>query len=358
MNDSNAARPRTGRTRRLTACWVACLALTSISTTVAAQDDDAVIFNNGDRLTGEIRGLARGYLSFNTDATGTIQIEWTEVAELHSKQSFEIYLISGQRYFGTFPAPEEPGELYVDAGGTEPFGLAFRRVVEMVPIESTFWERLDIDLDFGYDFTKSSDVEKVSLGFSTRYQGEEHLAEVRGRTIRTDRGVNGGLADQANLNVVYGKLLRDLWFASGVGGLESNSELGIDLRTTLGGGVGRILTQSGEHRIALLGGLIQTREEVVDSDETRDSVEGLANISIDWYRSDDSEFDISTRLTLYPSFSESGRYRSEFDLDLEWELIGDITWGLTFYHTFDSDPPSAGAVRADYGVITSFGMDF
>ncbi len=98
MNDSNAARPQTGKTCRLTTCWLACLTLALISTTAAAQDDDVVIFNNGDRLTGEIRGLARGFLSFNTDATGTIQIEWTEVAELRSDQSFEIYLISGQRY--------------------------------------------------------------------------------------------------------------------------------------------------------------------------------------------------------------------------------------------------------------------
>jgi hypothetical protein len=84
MNYSTATRPQIGSACRLTACWLAGLTLALISTTVAAQDDDVVIFNNGDRLTGEIRGLARGYLSFNTDATGTIQIEWTEVTELRS----------------------------------------------------------------------------------------------------------------------------------------------------------------------------------------------------------------------------------------------------------------------------------
>ena len=357
MNDSTTARPWCGNTPGFNIYRLACLAAAFISTTAAAQDDDVVIFNNGDRLTGEIRGLTRGYLAFNTDATGTIQIEWIEVAELRSNHTFEINLISGQRYLGTLPAPEERGELNIDAGGTEAFGLAFRRVVEMTPIESTFWERLDIDLDFGYDFTKSSDVEKLNLGLDVLYQGEEHRAEVRASTIRTDRGVNGGVADQASLNLIYGKLLRDLWFATGVGGFESNSELGIDLRTTFGGGAGRILSQSGQHRIALIGGLIRTKEEVVDSDETQTGVEALANVSIDWYRVDGREFDISTRLSLFPSLSESGRYRSEFDLDFEWELFGDITWGLTFYHKFDSDPPSADAVRADYGIITTFGID-
>jgi len=107
-----------------------------------------------------------------------------------------------------------------------------------------------------------------------------------------------------------------------------------------------------------LAGLIQTREEVVGSDQTRNSVEGLANLSIDWYHSADKGFDVSSRLTLYPSFCESDRYRSEFNLDVDWELFQKITWGLLFYHKFDNDPPVVGAARADYGVITSVGADF
>jgi len=36
---------------------------------------DLVIFNNGDRLTGELKSLKRGRLNLNTEATGTIGIE-------------------------------------------------------------------------------------------------------------------------------------------------------------------------------------------------------------------------------------------------------------------------------------------
>lgn len=34
-----------------------------------------VYFENGDRLTGEVKSLEKGLLRFKTDATGTIEIE-------------------------------------------------------------------------------------------------------------------------------------------------------------------------------------------------------------------------------------------------------------------------------------------
>ena len=55
----------------------------------AAPKTDILIFVNGDRLTGEVKGLAHGKLQFNTDATNTIAIEWDKVASLESKQLLE-----------------------------------------------------------------------------------------------------------------------------------------------------------------------------------------------------------------------------------------------------------------------------
>ena len=55
------------------------IALLPLSAAVAAPKTDVVVFQNGDRLTGEVKGLDRGRLSFDTDATGTIAIEWARV---------------------------------------------------------------------------------------------------------------------------------------------------------------------------------------------------------------------------------------------------------------------------------------
>ena len=42
----------------------------------AAPKTDVVILVNGDRITGEVKALEKGILSYSTDSIGTISIEW------------------------------------------------------------------------------------------------------------------------------------------------------------------------------------------------------------------------------------------------------------------------------------------
>ena len=51
-----------------------------------APKTDILEFTNGDHLTGEFKGLDRGRLQFNTDATDTISIEWDKIASLETNQ--------------------------------------------------------------------------------------------------------------------------------------------------------------------------------------------------------------------------------------------------------------------------------
>src|SRR5690606_8136846 len=66
-----------------------------VGTAWAAPKTDVIVLVNGDRLTGEVKGLERGKLSFKTDATGTIQVEWDKVASLQSGQYLQVELTSG-----------------------------------------------------------------------------------------------------------------------------------------------------------------------------------------------------------------------------------------------------------------------
>ena len=72
---SSVVRARRGPPRARQACPLLLLVLASTSA-LGAPKTDTVVFHNGDRLTGEVKGLDRGQLSFDTDATGTIAIEW------------------------------------------------------------------------------------------------------------------------------------------------------------------------------------------------------------------------------------------------------------------------------------------
>ncbi|HET8698831.1 MAG TPA: hypothetical protein VFO94_15185, partial [Gammaproteobacteria bacterium] len=79
---------------------------------------DVVTMRNGDRLTGEIKSLDRGKLSFETDATNTIQIEWDHVAALTSLQNFEVTLDDGRIFFGSLLTGGDPSVLSLSTPST------------------------------------------------------------------------------------------------------------------------------------------------------------------------------------------------------------------------------------------------
>ena len=80
--------------------------LGSLSSGPALAQTDRVVMNNGDILTGEIKSLDRGMLRFETDATDTIEIQWSLVAELTSTQNFQITIDDDRQLFGSLVEPE------------------------------------------------------------------------------------------------------------------------------------------------------------------------------------------------------------------------------------------------------------
>ena len=74
---------------------------------------DIVTFRNGDKLTGELKSLNRGQLNLNTDATGTIGIEWDKVSSVVSEQRIQVEMSSGARYFGNLARAEIDSQIVI-----------------------------------------------------------------------------------------------------------------------------------------------------------------------------------------------------------------------------------------------------
>ena len=135
----------------------------------AAPKTDIIIFYNGDRLTGELKSLQRGRLSLNTDATGTISIEWDKIARVISDQNVQVETSSGARYFGHLMQTEKTGRVVVQTEDG-PQILDSTRVITMNPIESEGLSALDIDLTLGYNFAKAGGVTQGELKIDVDYR--------------------------------------------------------------------------------------------------------------------------------------------------------------------------------------------
>ena len=58
--------------------------------------DDVVVLKNGDRLTGEIKGLQRGELKIKADYMAeAVRLDWARIERLESKSTFMISLVNG-----------------------------------------------------------------------------------------------------------------------------------------------------------------------------------------------------------------------------------------------------------------------
>ncbi len=171
------------RLRHLFATLLLTLLLGSLTLPVlAAPKTDIIIFVNGDRLTGELKFLERGRLHLNTDATGTIAIEWDKIARVISDQNVQVETSSGARYFGHLIQTEKTGRVVVETGGGAQI-LDSARVIKMNPIEAEGISALDIDLTVGYNFAKAGGVTQGTAGIDVDYRTEKRIFSVTASTV-------------------------------------------------------------------------------------------------------------------------------------------------------------------------------
>src|SRR5712672_2195139 len=80
---------------------VLLVALSCCTPVMAKRNDDVVVMKNGDRLTGEIKGLTHGELSFKASyMTASVRLNWEDIERLESKDPFIVSLIDGRRISG------------------------------------------------------------------------------------------------------------------------------------------------------------------------------------------------------------------------------------------------------------------
>jgi len=333
----------------------ALLALAGPAT--AAPKTDVLVFKNGDRLTGEVKGLERGQLSFKTDATGTITVEWNKVANLQSGQYLQVELTNGLRYYGRAPQSGQEGQLLIrleeDSEGWE---LPISEVIRIAAIDSGgLVDRLDGYVTAGYDYTKANSLQTLTFsgGLDTRNQRRQWSLD--GSTTQTSQDGNDD-SSRFDVDAAYRRFLADRWFWQSFARLEGNDELGLDLRSTLGGAYGRFLTQTQRQEWAAYAGLAVTREDFSEGNE--ESVEGVFGTQYWFFRYDSPEASFDATLNLFPSLTDMGRVRSDGRLRSRYEIVTDLFFEVSIYGTYDSDPGVGAASKSDYGLTTSLGYSF
>ena len=355
----SSLRPRLRRCHSRTLAALACLAalaMAAASTATAHEKTDVLVLYNGDRITGEIQALRGGMVSFGTDAMGTVEVEWREVATVESRYYYEIRLASGERFYGVVGPGEQPGAVTVREGA-DSRTIPWDELVELRPIEKDALDRLDIYTSLNFAYTRASNVSTSELKADISYEDERSLNRLTARNTVSTTQEETTSSRRLNLS-------RQTWtdranyFRLLSGGFESNDELGLDRRFTIGAGIGRYFIDT--QRSTLSGNVsLRAMEEFGEDGENTESLETEFAVDYGVWRFDSPDLDLRYNLSLFPSLTESGRLRGETELRLRWEIYRDLFWDVSAWGSFDNQALDENADRAtDWGLTTGVGWEF
>lgn len=326
-----------------------------LDTPASAQKTDIVTLGNGDRITGEVSTLSRGQLEYKTDDQGTLYIEWDKVATVTSTAQFEVGTSDGRRFVGTLRS--DPGRVLVVVQSTGPVSLSMTDVTVITSIGQSFWKKLDGSIDVGFSYTKSSDIAQLNVNSSTVYRSPSFEARLSGSATATQTSDEEGRDDRGTLQMSYLRYRGKRWFVGGGAGFETNESLGIKLRSQVSGAVGQRLVNTNRAQLSVGGGLSVNDEHGVDTEPTQ-NIEGILTFRTSYYAYDFPKTNIDVAFQYFPSLTDFGRQRIQFDSSFRREIWKDVILAVNVFDTFDSQPPSADADKNDVGVVLSFGWSY
>ncbi len=320
----------------------------------AREKTDVVILLNGDRLTGEIKGMTRGKLDLATDDAGRLSIEWDKIRTLSTTHQYEVELRTGARVYGALSSPTE-GQLAVGALPT-PEVIALTDAVEIVPMDEAFLNRIRVIFDLGFTFAKSNYASTLSTSGEFAYRAEDLGARLTfDGYFQND--ANNLAVSRYTVGLQGDWYFRNRWRALLGGLLEHNDELKLVLRVSLISGVAHSVVRNGWTELWLTGGLAGSRETYATPPSNL-ALDAMIGASWDAFRYDSPKLDMNASLVLLPGLSDLGRLRGTFTVKLRYEVFKDFNAGIAFSDTFDTRPPDANAPKNDYITSLTVGWSY
>ncbi len=312
---------------------------------------DVITLISGDVITCEIKEMVRGKVRAKTDHIGTISIKWDKVARLDSQYWFLVTLRGGTLVYGQLPDSGEDGVLVV--GFQEKVTtVPMSQVIEIEPVRYDLWDRFDISVSFGVNWTKASDVLQSNFDTSANYKGRLYSWGLNASSMVTDKG-EGDITRRNELSIflqreISGKLN---WEVDT--GTYRNDELGVRFRVNLGGNLGYYFFRTNHLELKALGGANVNREWATLDSDPSNYFEGRVGTNFIIFYHDTPKTDLTVKADMYPGISDTDRVRFEGSISGRQEIIKDLFVKLEYYESRDTNPPAGALSTEDRGIVFS-----
>jgi hypothetical protein len=317
---------------------------------------DSIVFHNNSYLVGEVKSMDRGVVMMETSFSDKdFAIEWDKIKEIYCDTYFLIALSDGRRFNGSFHTMSPGNVQIVEDDGTKT-ETPMMDVVFMDDVDRGFWSKLYASIDVGFDLTKANNFRQVSMRSTLGYLAERWKLNAAYNTLHSTQD-NTEKIERSDGGIGFNFYFKKTWFMIASLGFLSNTEQKLDLRSTLKGGLGLFMVRTNRKYWNLAAGVNYNNERFSSDDGNRNSMEGFIGSELNLY--DIGDLNLLTNLLVYPSFTESGRIRSDFNIDTKYEMPFDddfyIKIGVTL--NYDNKPVETGS-DTDYVFHTGFGWEW
>lgn len=314
-----------------------------------AQKIDTIYHTNGNVLTGDLKKLVYGVVSWKMDGMGTISMEEVRVNTIKSIKKFEIKMKNGLLYFGSFDTSGVNQTVKIAfENGSERVNIS--DIVEVYPIKRNFWLRTSGNFSLGATYSKGSDLGTFSFSGNLSYRKQKSNWNISWDDYNTYQGDTLS-STKADATIGWQRLIKNNWATGVMAGFSQNSELGTKLRfdfTVIGL---RDIIYNNWNRFYAGAGLSVQQETPYDTSGVTNDLTGIATVVWKVYKYTSPKVWVDSDISFVPYFTDSGRYRTNFNLNPKISVVGDdLKVGFKIYYTFDSKPASASASSDDWGI--------
>ena len=352
----------TGRSGMNIRAVMMCLLLW-VAPLMARESTDVIVMKNGDHLTGEIKGLNQGVLYISMQyILGTSDVQWSQVDHIESNQLFLVKTEDGMVYTGTLSTADvekgRPMTIEVVEASARKVNLERAKVIQMDTTSEHFWQRFNGTINSGISYSKGNQSTQYNLSSDVEYPRERWQAGASyNSTLSTSTGVTATTRNQLTLEAQ--RLLRwNNWFYAGTAAFLQSSEQSIDLQTSLGGGVGRLLSNTNHAKIYVLGGFGWQRTQYAPNlavSNPQEVFTGLVGAGVRLFRFNKTTLD--TTVTLLPAITQPGRLYTNLNATYYIKISGALSWNVSFYGNWDNQPPPTFS-GSDYGTSSGLSITF
>ncbi|MBK0369750.1 DUF481 domain-containing protein [Flavobacterium agrisoli] len=332
---------------------IALLIILVFSFANAIAQSDTLILKNKDVIVGKIKLMTNGALQIETDySKDDFKIKWKEVIAVNSTTSHMINLSNGELLNGSIQTDSKTQKTYITNLQTQQKKeVDLFNIVYIKSVDDGFWDRLDANFDVGIKLTKAQNLQQLSINAGLGYTARTWFASASYQRMQSVQDDIDPIR-RVDTDVSYIKLLKNDFFIPLSVTTLSNTEQDIDLRVLSKGGFGKYIVHSNKKYWGVAAGLSYNHEKYTIESSANESLEAFIGSDLNIY--DAGDFSIQSKLTVFPSLTESKRIRTDFMLDTKYDLPLDFYIKLSFVYNHDSKP-SADTSKNDYVFQTGFG---